>query len=242
MPRKSKQVVELEAQLAAALGMINSMTQQQATLTQSLGAAQRLPAGMSSQLVVGIRNVSNYTVGFVDTTSGVPTEYNLTPEVPGNPDPKTRAVVSYAYWQKLRKSSQVSKGIIVRDDSVLGEADNRAPADRPEDMPAEAAINLVLNPRTWVMDKTETELRAAVKAMTSEPSLRRLLYAVDQEIVQIGEEKYKGDKDRAAKAISDLPALFRLVEELAMNRLDELNPVSAARAEEIGESVRNRVR
>jgi hypothetical protein len=242
MPKKSKQVSDLEAQLAAALNTINAMSQQQASLSQQLGAVQRVPLGMSGQLVVGVRNVSNYTVGFIDRTSGTPIEYALTPEVPGNPDPKTRAVVSYAYWQKLRTSSQVAKGLIVRDDSVLGSADNRAPADRPEDMPAEAALNLVINPRDWILSKPEPELRAAIKAMTSEPSLRRLLYAVDQEVVAIGEERYKGDKDRAAKSISDLPALFRLVEELASNRLDELNPVSAARADEIGESVRNRVR
>jgi len=242
MPRKSKKVTDLEKDLAAAIDTINAMNQQQAMLSQQLGAVQRVPMTMSGQLVVGVLNISNYTVGFVDKTSGVPIEYTLTPEVRGNPDPRTRAVVSYAFWQKLRKSSQVAKGLVIRDDVVLGEADNRAPADRPEDFAPGTFINQVPDPRVWVTSKTEPELRAALKSMTSEPSLRRLLYAVDQEIVAIGEERYKGDKERAAKAISDLPALFRLAEELAMSRLDELNPVSAVRAEEVGDSPRNRVR
>jgi hypothetical protein len=127
----------------------------------------------------------------------------------------------------------VGNGLIVRDDSILGAADNGAPEDRPQDLHPDHAKNVVLNPRMWIMDRTEEEIRTAISEMTSEPTLRRLLYAVDQEVVLIGEKKYLGDPERARKSIRDLPALFRVVEELAEERLDELNPVSKVRHLEV---------
>lgn len=235
MAEKKKQadaLAELEAKYAKALATIEQMAQQQAMMASQLG--QQRPYTPQGQLVVGIRNVSNYTVGFIDKTSGTPIEYNLNPEVPGTADPKTRAVVSYAFWQQLRKGSQVQKGLVVRDDSVLGPADNGAPEDRIQDMHPESEHNVVLDPREWILSKTEPELREAVEKITSQPTLRRLAHAVDQEIVRIGEAKYLGDAERAAKAIRDLPALFRLTEELVEDRLDALNPISKVRHLELG--------
>lgn len=182
MAKKQTAMQELEERYAKALATIEQMATQQAMLTQQLGAMQRGPVG-SGQLVVGIRNVSNYSVGFVDKTSGTPIEYSLSPEVEGSADPKTRAVVSYAFWQQLRKSSQVSQGLLVRDDSVLGPADNAAPDDRPDDLAPETAHNVVLDPREWIVSKQEHEVRDAIAKMTSTPSLRRLAYAVDQAVV-----------------------------------------------------------
>lgn len=230
--KQADAMVELEAKYAKALATIEQMAQQQAMMAGQLG--QMRPYAPQGQLVVGIRNVSNYTVGFVDKTSGTPIEYNLNPEVPGVSDPKTRAVISYAYWQQLRKGSQVQYGLIVRDDSVLGAADNAAPEDRPEDLHPEAAVNVVLDPREWILSRTEPELRESVAKMTSQPTLRRLAHEVDQEILRIGEAKYLGDEERAGKAIRDLPAMFRLVEELVEDRLDELNPISKVRHLELG--------
>lgn len=238
MAKKSAATLELEQKYAKALETIEQMATQQAMLTQQLGALQRGPIG-SGQLMVGIRNVSNYSVGFVDKTSGTPIEYSLSPEIAGSSDPKTRAVVSYAFWQQLRKSSQVAQGLLIRDDSVLGPADNAAPADRPEDLAAETEYNVVLDPRDWIVSKQEHEVRAAIAKMTSTPTLRRLAYAVDQEIVRIGDEKYQGDEQRAEKSIRDLPAMFRLVEELVEDRLDQLNPVSKVRHLEVTQRPRS---
>lgn len=231
MPRKSaatQKLEELESKYAKALETIESMSRNQAQMTQQLGAATRsyVPA---NQLVVGIRNVSNYSVGLVDKTSGQEIEYNLNPEIDGQADPKTRAVVSFAFWQQLRTGKEVARGLIVRDDTILGPADNVAPEDRPSDVHPEHYKNVVVDPRHWILSKTEDELRDAINTMTSEPSLRRLMYTVDQEIVRIGEAKYKEDDDRARKSIRDLPALFRVTEELAEERLDELNPVAKVR-------------
>lgn len=239
MPKKAEQdrLAELEARYAKALETIEQLSRNQAQMAAQLGATQRTFVN-SGQLVVGIRNVSNYSVGLIDRTSGQPIEYSLNPEVEGVPDPRTHAVVSFAFWQQLRTGSQVAKGVIIRDDSILGPADNAAPEDRPQDLAPDAQKNLVLNPREWITSRTEDQLREDIAAMTSEPSLRRLLFAVDQEIVRIGEAKYEGDPERARKAIRDLPAIFRVVEELGEERLDELNPVAKVRHLELAQNAR----
>jgi hypothetical protein len=144
--------------------------------------------------------------------------------VPGTHDPKVRAVVSYVFWQSLRTGRFVGEGLIVRDDSVLGEADNLAPPDRPEDLHPDAAKNVVLNPRSWILDQPEEDMRAAVAAMTSEATLRRVIQAVDEEVFQLG-KKYADDPEQARKAVRDLPGKFRIAEELCYERLDELNPL-----------------
>lgn len=233
-------LAELETRYAKALETIDKMSQQQAQMAAQLGSAGNRHYGPTGQLVVGIRNVSNYSVGLIDKTSGQPIEYNLNPEVDGVADPRTYAVISYAFWQQLRTGRQVGRGVIIRDDSILGPADNSAPEDRPQDVHPDHHKNLVLSPRQWITSKTEDDIREAIQQMTSEATLRRLMYAVDQEIVRIGQEKYLGDPERARKSIRDLPALFRVVEELADERLDELNPVSKVRHLEMGESLRAR--
>lgn len=231
-------LAELEARYAKALETIERMAQQQAQMAAQIGSSNKQFTG--GQLVVGVRNVSNYSVGFIDRTSGQPIEHNLNPEVPGNPDPRTTAVVSYAFWQQLRTGNQVGRGLIIRDDSILGPADNAAPDDRPQDLHPDHAKNVILDPREYVLSRTEDQLRQDIAAMTSEPTLRRLLYAVDEEIVRIGEQNHRDDPERARKSIRDLPAIFRVVEELAEERLDELNPVSKVRHLELEGSLRSR--
>lgn len=232
MPRKSPALIALEEKYAKALETINQLSLNQAMLSSHVGTMRpQMPAG---QLVVGVRNVSNYTVSFTDKTSGVPVEYTLHPEMPGVADPNTRAVVSYAFWQKLRVGKQVAEGLIVRDDSVLGNSDNAAPADRLGDLPPEAEYNVVLNARDWITSRSEQQIRDDIAKMTSGPSLRRLMYAVDQEVIRVG-DKYEGMKDRATRAVRDLPAVFRMVDELADERMDQLNPVSKVRHLERGD-------
>lgn len=225
---EADRLAELEARYAKALETIEQMSRNQAMMSAQLGAVSKQYVA-PGQLMVGIRNVSNYSVGLLDKTSGQEIEYNLNPEVDGVADPRTCAVVSYVFWQQLRTGSQVGRGVIVRDDSVLGPADNAAPQDRPQDMHPDHDKNVVRNPREWILGRSEQELRDAIAQMTSEPTLRRLMYSVDQEIIRIGEEKYKDDPERARKAIRDLPAIFRVVEELADERLDDLNPVAKVR-------------
>jgi hypothetical protein len=228
---------QLEERYAKALATIEQLSLNQAVMSSQLGTAnkQYVP---QSQLVVGIRNVSNYSVGLLDKTSGQLVEYNLNPEIEGVSDPRTRAVVSFVYWQQLRTSPTVGRALVARDDSILGPADNAAPEDREQDIHPDHRKNLVASPRQWITSRTEDELRRDIAEMTSEPSLRRLLYSVDQEIVRIGEEKYKDDPERARKAIRDLPAMFRVVEELCEERLDELNPVTKVRHLEMSNTVR----
>jgi len=237
---QDNRVAELEARYIKALETIDRMSQQQAQMAAQLGSSGGKSYVTSGQLVVGIRNVSNYSVGLLDKTSGQTIEYNLNPEVEGVADPRTCAVISYAFWQQLRTGKQVGRGMIIRDDSILGHADNAAPEDRLQDIHPDHHKNVVLNPREWIISKSEDELREAIQQITSEATLRRLLFAVDQEIIRIGELRYKGDEERARKSIRDLPALFRVVEELSEERLDELNPVTKVRHLEIGQSIRSR--
>ena len=224
-------LAELESKYLSALQTIATMSTNNAMLSQHAGLAHRSPI-MSGTLVVGLRNVSNYTIGLTDTTTGQEIVHTLHPEVAGFPDPKTRAIVSYAFWQQLRSGKQVGNGLIVRDDTVLGPAENAAPEDRPEDMHPAHAQNVVLNPRQWILDHPEDAMRDKVAAMTSEPTLRRLIEAVDLEVWNLGEQKFKDDPDKARKAIKALSSVFRSAEELFYERLDELNPVSRARDQE----------
>jgi hypothetical protein len=229
--RKSARVLELEAKLNAALEAVDRQSQYASTLAAQLGTSRAAP--MTGALLVGIRNISNYTIGLIDTTNGQRTEYNLHAERPGFPDPQSRAVVPYAYWQQLRMGTQVAKGMIMRDEAVLGPSEYAAPADAPTQIHPDFYLNAIPNAREWILSHTEEEMRTAISRMTSEPSLRRLLAAVDTEIWNIGEERFLNDEDRPSKAIRALPGVFRLAESLAEERLDELNPVAAVRHQEV---------
>lgn len=227
----ASRLIDLESRYASALATIQQLSQNNAALSAQVGGAMRAPI-MSGQLVVGIRNVSNYTIGLSDTTSGREIAYSLHPEIEGVADPKTKAVVSYVFWQQLRVGDLVGRGMIMRDDSILGPAENAAPEDRPGDLHQDHAKNVVINPRRWILDHSEEELREKTARMNSEQTLRRLIEAVDTEVWNIGEGKYRDDPDKARKAIRDLPATFRLAEELFYERLDELNPLSKQRDQE----------
>jgi len=183
-PRRDR-IAELEEKYAQALATINQLTVNNAAMSAQLGQGFGRTYASGGQLAVGIRNISNYTISLEDSTTGQLVLHDLHPEIPGRPDPKTRAVISYAYWQQLRTSRQYRLGLIVRDDSVLGPAENVAPPDREEDLPTEALINQVLEPKTYIESKSEEELRDAIEQMTSGPSIRRLIEAVDAEVQRL---------------------------------------------------------
>ena len=178
----------------------------------------------TSGMVVGIRNVSSYTLGLVGSPIATEAEVQLYPEFDG-PNPNSVAVISYAWWQQLRRGKWFDRGMIIRDDSVLGDAHQKAPADRPSDLAANHSKNVVLDPHKFISAKSEDELRDAINNMTSEESLRRLWAAVDE---QIGRERVKfahlESKVREEKAVRALPAMYKLAEDLVIARLDEIGP------------------
>jgi len=205
---------------------IEALSMQQAALLQQLAASRpQVPMMGTSgvQLMVGVRNVSSYTIGIPSQFVGEP-DLQLHPAVRGLDTPNTVAVISFAWWQQIRKGPHVANGMIIRDDSILGSYHHAGPADRPSDLAAGWERNLVLDPHDWIQSKTEPEIRTAITAMTSEQSLRRLLAAVDQKVADNREAIPETDADREERAVQDLPSLYQLTERLAEQRLDALGP------------------
>lgn len=187
---------------------------------------------VSGKALVGIRNVSSYTLGMVNTIQGEQGEIQLHPAHFVKPDPESTAIVSHQFWTTIRKGKMVANGQLIRDDSLVSDQSLIGPADRPEDLPAGFAKNLVVDPFEWIDSRDEQQIREDVATMTSEPSLRRLAAAVDWKIWTIGEEKYKHDEDRAKFAIRDCPAKYRFLDTLVEERIEEINPVAKDRASE----------
>lgn len=219
MPRKTKRELELELQIERMKGQVEGVV-----------AAGGKPVG--AKAVVGIRNISNSTVGIMNKIQGEQGEISLHAERFGEYDPNYTAVISEQFWKTLRKGPLVAKGVIMRDDSVCGAGDVVAPSDREEDLAAGRQKNIVVDPFSWIESKSEDELRAAIITMDSEFTLQRLAAAVNYMIWKIGEEKYKDHDDRAKLAIRDTPSKYLWVDERVEERLDELNPNSKDRAEE----------
>lgn len=221
MPKKTKRELELELELARIRGQVEG----------AVAVGGNKPAG-SAKAVVGIRNISNHTVGMMNKIQGEQGEISLHAERFGEYDPMYTAVISEQFWKTLRRGPLVAKGIIMRDDSVCGVGDVIAAPDREEEMAAGREKNMVIDPFAWIESKTEDELRAAIIAMDSEFTLQRLAAAVNYMIWKIGEDKYKDHDERAKLAIRDTPSKYLWVDERVEERLDELNPNSKDRAEE----------
>lgn len=209
-PKKSARERELEAELAAMRATVNAA---------ALGAA-RMNAHQRtiSELWVGIRNISDLTIG---VKSPFPNEPDLHLHANfGDPDPGTVAVISLAWWLQLRKHKFVANGMILRDDRVLGDSYAPAPADRPEDLPATALLNQIEDPVAWIESRSEVQLRTDIAALTSTASLYRLRRAVDQRLQQLQSPYALDDEQRATKAYRELPALYQMVDMLTSQRLD----------------------
>jgi hypothetical protein len=146
------------------------------------------PTMVHSESMVGIRNISSYTVGLKSPFATEPDVQLAGPRY--DPYEPTREVadgnivsqISHKWWQQLRRESFVRKGMIIRDDSVLSAGVPRAPEDPPGAIPESAKINAIPDPFEWIESKTEQELIAAINAITAEESIRRLLTAVNQKI------------------------------------------------------------
>ena len=199
---------------------------QTAIVASQLGNASNRGRIAPGQQVVGIRNVSNYSVGLVDQTGIVAMEYSLAPASETVFVPQSQATIPFVFWQQLRHSKQVRDGFIMRDDTILGEQEFAGPADKETDLPPEAKWNVIPAPRAWITSSSEQEIRDAIAKITSTATLRRLMRTVDQEILTIGETQFKGDNERAEKSINALPGVFVLTENLAKARLDALEPMA----------------
>lgn len=203
---------------------VHKLEKEVAELRGQLSAMLAAGARSTNKPMVGLRNISSYTIGLVNHIPGEEGEVQLYAAVIGaEPDPLSCAVISYAFWKQVRVSKQYLNGMLVRDDSVLAASDTPAQEDRPGELPASAVVNQVPDPVAWIESKTDAELRSAINAMTSEQSLRRLLAAVDWKIHTIG-EAYADAENRAERALRELPGAYRTVDELAMDRLTDFSP------------------
>lgn len=220
-PAKSEREIEMEKQMAA-------MQAQMATVL-AMGGGKTVVSGKA---LVGLRNISSYTIGLVNTIQGEQGEIQLHAAHFAKADPESTAVVSHQFWTTIRKGKIVANGQLIRDDSLVSDQSLIGPQDRPEDLPANAEINQVVDPFVWIDSRDEQQIREDVAKMTSDPSLRRLAAAVDWKIWTIGEEKYKHDEERAKYAIRDCPAKYRFLDTLVEERIEELNPVAKDRANE----------
>lgn len=170
------ELAALRAQLAAA--------QAEATLAKVQTQAPARGHVQGAGEYVGIRNISNYAIDLPPSPLATEPGVDLVPDTEV-PDPRQVAIISYAWWLQLRNSHLVARGMIQRDDSVLGANHTPAPADDPADLPREAAINAIPDVAQFFAAHGEHELAARIEAITSEPTIRRLQFAIDQELARL---------------------------------------------------------
>jgi hypothetical protein len=179
-----------------------------------------------SELVVGIRNVSDNVVGIKGWPEGEP-DISLNADVPGSDN--TSAVITYVHWRRLRSGPFVKQGLIIRDDSILGNAFNAAPPDQPGDLPAEAAINVILDPAAWIADRSEEDLIRDIAALTSDDSLRRLRGYIDRSLYAIQRQLTNPwSAEAAQEAVARLPAKLQKVDDLVTRKLERDDPDGGA--------------
>lgn len=185
---------------------------------QDLLAIAARPA-VASEPKVGIRNVSDYTVG-IKGRFGEP-DVQLHAAF-GPPTPGQVHVISWSFWRDLCKEEIIAKGMVIRDDSILGPGYTAAPADGPNDIPASAAANVIMDPMEWVESRTEEQIRNELPKFTSLPSLRRIRRAVDLKLKDL-EKQYDHltNDERVQLAWQDLPGKYRLVEEITTRLIEK---------------------
>lgn len=169
---------------------------------------------------VGVRNVSNNTVGVPITIPGEP-PVTLNAAL-GGQDPNSVAVISYASWLQVRSSRLVRDGLIVRDDSILGDQFVAGPTDRDDQLPEGARYNVIEDPTFWIESRKEDEIREGLALITSDDTLRRLQNAVTLKLKEV-EAKYPstmGNMERVRKSYQDLPLIFQLVDKTTAERLE----------------------
>lgn len=218
MPRTTKNTeMQLENErLRLLLEQQSQANQAMANRLAAMGATIQRP---STDIMVGVRNICDDTVG---ERSPFPNEPDLHLHADfGLPDPNTVGVVSFAWWQRMRKGRLIGEGRIMRDDSVLGGTYQAAPPDRPEDIDPGFYVNAIPQPELWIESKTEQELREAIDRITALSALRRLRGVVDRKLLQIEKQFTLDDPNRMKKALKALPALYRFVDEMITTRLEQ---------------------
>ena len=213
MPRpkkKSERELQLEKELAA---------YKQVVELNALGAGRTGAATRAlGELWVGVRNISDLTVG---VRSPFPNEADLHLHADyGKQDPNSVAVVSYAWWLQLRRHKVVAEGMVIRDDRIMGSSFVPGPEDRPEDLPAEAAVNQIEDPKGWIDSRDEAGIRAGIAAFTAQAPLYRLRRVVDEAIREQQDRYPPEDKERTTKAYQAIPAVYHLVDTLTTQKLE----------------------
>lgn len=228
MARKSTTSLELEnAQLRDEL--IKLREQVEAQTSAAAATKNRLSAVVGNvtphaELMVGIRNISDYTVGIPPVLPGDPS-LQLAPDF-GDNEPGSVAVISYAAWRELRKGKLVEQGMIRRDDSVLGSAFLAAPEDREGELAPGSYVNTIEDPPHWINSRSEDELREDIARITSQASLFRLRRVVDTELLRLEADsgmsrETREDQARCAQAaLSKLSTKYRLVDDLTTAKIE----------------------
>ncbi len=223
---RDQEIVKLREQLAR-----QELNQQ--ALLQHLGRQAAAPGRPNTalanvapgQLFVGVRNVSAYTVGVRNTVTTEPDLHLHAPLPDGSNAIHTVAIVSYAWWQYLRKGREYGRGILVRDDSVLGTNYEAAPADEPADCHPDHDRNLVADAEAWLAARTEDAIAADVQRMTATEPLRKLegLYFLAHERLM---EKHAALPwaDRKRRVERDLPSKLKHMRAVVVDRLREIAP------------------
>lgn len=177
-----------------------------------------------SNMSVGLRNISSFTIGISDSPTPNEEDVQLAAAVSGQKGGV--AVVSYPWYRQIRSGRLFGKGMLVRDDSVLGPIDVPAPADAEGDIHPDHKKHSVEFPHEWIESRSEAQLRRDIKTITDEAPLRRIAAAVDDKV-----EEYRKkfgcdgqDKEKEEEAALALPSAYTLVEKLVEQRLNEMAP------------------
>ncbi len=167
----------LDAETNAKSTMMDRMTRQ--------GAVG--PSVTWSEVMVGIRNISDNTIGLVSPFAHE-TDVQLFGDVAtthGDAPVGTDAAISYAWWRQLRTQKEVQRGQLVRDDTILGPGITSAPVDRAKDLPESFHVNNVEDPIEWIESRDETQIRDDLMAMTYMGSVSRIRRVVDEKLREI---------------------------------------------------------
>lgn len=175
------------------------------------------PVRVADNVYVGIRNLSDNTIGIPGWNGN--DDLHLHADL-GEIDPSSVTAIPYAWWLQLRKTHWVRDGIIVRDDTVLGEGYIAAPADREQDIPAAAKFNAIHDPVQWIDSRNEAEIRADLAKITSESALRRIRRGVDIRLKGLMDSYGPEVENRAAQSWEDLEMKYRYVDEATTHRLE----------------------
>lgn len=188
-------------------------------LAETLAKALNKP---NIELRVGVRNISDNTIGIKSPFKEEPDLQLFGDVLPADQNPSRSAVISYAWWQLLRKSVYMERGEIMRDDSILGDSYTPAPPDQPFDIPATWGQNAIVDPHEWVASfkGDDAALRSALARVTNTTSLRRIRRVVDMKLREL-ERSFGDDPQRAKKAVESLPAILQMIDQVVTMRLEQ---------------------